>query len=238
MLDGPSPVEDRRETLADVARLNWLFGGCALSLVHVKRLSSTRPPNRRLTILDVGTGSSDLPRALVRWARRVGRPIRVFALDRDPDTVLVARELNSRYPEITLLQGDALHLPVRAAAVDVVVSALTIHHFDPRAATRVLAEMKRAAAVGLLVNDLDRRWTAWTLVWLATRILTRNRMSRHDGPLSVRRAYLAGELRALCAEAGLRDARIIRYPLLLRQCIVHEIRVATALGVDTRVACP
>ena len=92
MLDGPVPLTDLRECLSDVARLNALFGGRFLTLVHVKRLAAKLPPGRALTVLDVGTGGGDVPRALVRWARRVRRPIRLFALDRDPAVARVALE--------------------------------------------------------------------------------------------------------------------------------------------------
>ena len=221
MLDRPAPLADLRECLSDVSRLNALFGGRLVTLIHVKRLLSGVPADRLVSVLDVGTGGADIPRALVRWARRAGRRIRVFALDRDGPTLRVARALAAGYPEIVLLQGDALALPVRPASVDVVISALTLHHLEPRAATRSFAEMDAAARRGLVVNDLARSRTAYRVVWLATRLFARNRMSRHDGPLSVRRAYVAGELRALCDDAGLPDVRIFRYPLLFRQCAVR-----------------
>jgi ubiquinone/menaquinone biosynthesis C-methylase UbiE len=172
-------------------------------------------------VLDVGTGGGDVPRALVRWARRAGRPIRVFALDRDPATARVARELARGYPEIAVLQGDAVDLPVRGESVDVITSSLTLHHLDERSAVRHLAEMDRAARGGLVVNDLARSRTAYALVWLVTRVLAANRMSRHDGPVSVRRAYAGEELRALCDKAGLADARILHYAPLLRRCVVR-----------------
>jgi ubiquinone/menaquinone biosynthesis C-methylase UbiE len=221
MLDRPAALADLRESLSDVSRLNALFGGRRVTLIHVERLLSGLPAGRPLTVLDVGTGGADIPRALVRWARRAGRRLRVFALDRDLPTLRVARGLGAGYPEIVLVQGDALALPVRLASVDVVISALTLHHLEPEAAARALAEMDAAARRGLVVNDLVRSRTAYRVVWLATRLLARNRMSRHDGPLSVRRAYAAGELRALCEKAGLFDARIFRYPLLFRHCVVR-----------------
>ena len=74
MIDGPAPLTELRECLSDVARLNAFFGGRFLTLVHVKRLSARLPPGQALTVLDVGTGGGDVPRALVRWARRVRRP--------------------------------------------------------------------------------------------------------------------------------------------------------------------
>jgi hypothetical protein len=40
--------------------------------------------------------------------------------------------------------------------------------------------------------------------WLLSRVFTRNAYSRHDAPLSARRAYTLAEAQALLAEAGLR----------------------------------
>jgi len=221
MLDLPAPPGDRAETLADVARLNALFGGRVMTVSHLKRLIAALPLARPVTVLDVGTGGADLPIALVRWARRAGRRIRVLALDRDRTTLDVARRVTRPYPEIQLLQGDALALPLHARSVDVLVSALMLHHLTPDAAVGSLAEMERAARLGFVVNDLVRSRTAYGLVWLATRILTRNRMSRHDGPLSVRRAYTPDELRTLCEKGGLFDVRVRVYRMLARQCAVR-----------------
>ena len=170
----------------------------------------------------MGTGGGDVPRALVRWARRAGRPIRLFALDRDPAAARVALGRGRGYPEIVVLQGDAVDLPVRSGSVDVVISSLTLHHLEEAAAVRHLAEMDRAAGRGIVVNDLARSRTAYALVWLVTRLFAVNRMSRHDGPVSVQRAYVREELRVLCEKAGFFDAGIFTYPLLLRQCVVRR----------------
>jgi len=220
-LDRQVPLHDLSQCLADVARLNGLFGGRLVTLAHVKRLIAGIPPHRGVTVLDVGTGGADVPRALVRAARRAGRRIRVFALDRDLRILGLARRAAARYPEIIFVQGDAVALPVRPHSVDVVISALTLHHLEPGEAVRYLAEADRAARTGFVVNDLVRSRAAYVLVWLVTRVLARNRMSRHDGPVSVLRAYTPDEVRALCEKAGIFDARVFRYPLLLRQCAVR-----------------
>ena len=49
-----------------------------------------------------------------------------------------------------------------------------------------------------------------------------HRVSRHDGPLSVRRAYSPEELRALAERAGIDRLRIVRHPLLGRMIAVIE----------------
>jgi SAM-dependent methyltransferase len=224
MLDGPIPLTDLAGCLADLARLNTIFGGRFLTVKHIERLLDGVPRDRTITVLDVGTGGADIPCAVARWARRMGRRIRILAMDRDAATLAVARRVTASYPEIALLQGDAQALPVRLGSIDVVISALTLHHLEPSAAVPALAEMDAAARRGILVNDLMRSRAAYCAVWLATRALTRNPISRHDGPLSVRRAYTPGEVRALCEKAGLFDVRVHRYPLLARHCAVRTKR--------------
>lgn len=222
LLDGPAPFAERARSLGDVARLNGAFGGRFVTVRHVRRLLARLPRGRTATVVDFGTGGADIPRALVRWARRARRPIRVIALDLNAATLDVARRTIAGYPEIVLLQADALALPFRRGAVDVAISALTLHHLEPPAATAYLAAMHAVARRGVVVNDLARSRMAWALVWLVTRLLGCGRLSRHDGPLSVRRAYTADELRTLCARAGLAGARVLRYVPLLRLCAVAE----------------
>jgi ubiquinone/menaquinone biosynthesis C-methylase UbiE len=219
LLDGPLPPADLRATLDDLDRLNAWFGGYALTLARVRRVANELPRDRRLVVLDVGGGRGDLAVRIVRWARRAGRAVQVIVLDRDPTMLALARRRTARYPEIALVCGNAAALSLRAGAVDVAVAALTIHHLTPDEATAALAEMARAARV-VVVNDLLRTPIALVLVWLTTRALRLHPVSRHDGPMSVRRAYSADELTALGRRIG-RTVRIRSYPWLGR--LVAEV---------------
>ena len=224
MIDRPASVEEIAGCLETITRLNGLFGGRWLTLRHVRNLLGALPADRLVTVLDVGAGAADIPVALVRWARGAGRRIRVFALDRDSATLRYARAHAAGYPEITLLRGDALALPVRPESVDVVISALTLHHLDPTQAVRYLSEMDAAARLGWVVNDLVRGHAARALVWLLTRVFSRSRMARHDGPMSVLRSYTPPELAALCEKAGLFDVKVVHHAPFIRQCAVRAKR--------------
>jgi len=66
---------------------------------------------------------------------------------------------------------------------------------------------------GFVLNDLARSWHGYAGAWLSSRLATRNRMTRHDAPLSVLRAYTPAELRNLLVRAGIHGAVVRRRPL-------------------------
>jgi hypothetical protein len=216
LLDGPVAPADLAATLADIDRLNAWFGGYALTLREVRRATAGVPPGHPLVVVDVGGGRGDLAVRLVRWARGAGRAIRVVVIDRDAPSLGLPVRAGAAPAEVVRVRADATAMPFRAGAADVVVCSLTLHHLEPDAAVATLAQMRGAARLGVIVNDLLRTRVSLALVWLATRLLARHPMSRHDGPLSVRRAYSPDELRALAARAGLGRLVVRRYPLLGR----------------------
>jgi hypothetical protein len=215
-LDRPVAAADLAATLADVERLSAWFGGYALSRRALARLADGAPRGRALVVADVGGGAGGFAAGLVRWARRRGWPVRVVIVDREGAVLDLARRRCAAHPGIALVQADATALPFRTGAVDVATCALTLHHLEPDAAARSLAEMRAAARLGVVVNDLLRTRLGLALVWVATRLFVRHPFARHDGPLSVRRAYAPAELRALAGQAGIGRLEVRAYPLLGR----------------------
>ena len=219
LLDVPVSPSDLEESLNDISRLNRYFGGSWVTRSHLIRLLG-KLGGGPVTVLDVGSGGGDIPIQLVRWARRRRRRLRVIAVDRDRQILEVARRRARAYPEISFVQADGLQLPVRLGGVDAAISSLTLHHLEPDAAPRLLGEMARVSRIGFVVNDLMRSRVAYVLVWLATRLFASNRVSRHDGPLSVLRAYTSREVRALARRAGIARIQITRHPLCVRLAVV------------------
>ena len=215
-LDSGVPPAARAASLADVDRLNAWFGGHSLSLARVRRAAAAVPRERAVIVVDVGGGEGGFARRVVRWARRAGRRVRVLVVDHDATTAALAAAACADYPEISVVRGAAEALPLAAGAADVAHAALTLHHLDPAAAVVALREMRRACRGRVVVNDLARTRSALLLVWLATRVLPMHPVSRHDGPLSVRRAYAPAELSAFFAAAGLVAFALRRYPMLAR----------------------
>ena len=216
-------------SLADIRMVNRFLGGRRAALHHFARLAECIPGGGKagpISVLDVGAGSADIPVALAEWARGADIDIRVTAVDINPAVVEVAREHVKGYPEITVAVADGLDLPFPDSSFDLVHSALTLHHFPEDKAGLLLKSLASKARHGYIVGDLRRSWAAYWLIYIISRVVTKNRLTRCDGPLSVLRSYTEDELVMLAEGAGLKGFKVVRHPFWRmalvggRQCLV------------------
>ena len=194
MLDrGVLPPAELTTNLDDLARLNRLPGGAAASIDGVALLLDGAAGR----VLDVGTGGGDIP------LRMAARGWSVVALDSDPEVLAIARRATAAEPTVEVVAGDGRSLPFPDAEFDVAHCSLLIHHLDRGEAVALLREMARVARLGVVINDLRRGWLPLLATAVGVAVLGRCRATRHDGLLSVRRAYTVDELDDLLGEAGL-----------------------------------
>lgn len=198
----PLSPEVMRETLRFLERTNRWFGGAGLVLGFLSRWCGGWPRGATIRILDVGTGGADIPVAIAEWARALGLHVAITAIDPVRAVVGVARERASAWPEIAVEQADLTSLAAGNETFDYVTAALLLHHVPPDEAVGALTDMDTLATRGVIVSDLHRTVPAYLAVSLLSRVLG-NVIVRHDGPLSVRRAFRPAELEALARDAGL-----------------------------------
>lgn len=209
------PTHDPYElsvNLHDLERVNRLLGGSAVILTHLTRLLDGQGPDEPITVLDVATGAGDIPAAIRRWALRRRLHVNVIATDLQPQVLDYARRNGAA--ALPLVRHNALRSPFPAGSVDIATCSLALHHFAPEAAVNLLRELDRVARCGVIVNDLRRsRLGYWGARLLALALVgPGHRMTRHDAPLSVLRAYTPDEALALAQEAGWQNARIYLHP--------------------------
>jgi hypothetical protein len=215
LLDRPgAPSAELAESLADIGRLNRM-GPTRTLLAHLGPFLDRfqeEARGRPFRVLDLGTGGADIPVAVVHWARARGVRVSVLGMDVQPEVLSCVAPTARVLPEIRLLAGDATRPPIRPGGVDVVLCSLTLHHLPEDGVVALLRLMAEMGRLGFLVSDLRRSRLAWLAAWVATHLISRNRITRHDGPLSVRRAYTPGELAGLSARAGLPGVEWIPAP--------------------------
>lgn len=211
MDDAAVGVAEMRDALGDLDRLGALLGGWSASFAPLRRRLAGR---RRARILDVGAGSGAMARTLAREALRRGVRADVVAVDLHPAVCRVAGEVARSEPALRVVRADARRLPFADASFDFSIGSLFLHHFAGEDLRAILGEMRRVAGEGVVIADLERSRLAYWGVWLASRVFTRSPVTRHDGPLSVRRAFRREDLeewRRLDGLHGLRWRRAVPF---------------------------
>jgi ubiquinone/menaquinone biosynthesis C-methylase UbiE len=196
------------KSLRFIRGINRWLGYTRATVSHFEHFSRTWARGARVTVLDVATGTADVPAALVEWGDRRGFDVRVVGIDLHDRTIRAAqgRSLDRR---IGLVRADALRLPFADGSFDYVMTSMFLHHLDDDVVVRVLAEMGRVARRGVVVADLVR--DARAVFWIKLLSLCANPMVRHDAVVSVRQSFREGEIVELARRAGLGYVRYSRH---------------------------
>ena len=197
-MDRPQPVSAELDTdLHNLRQLNRYFGSYRLIEHFLRRWLRPRTPMR---VLDLATGSGDIPRLVVDYARRIGAAVSVDAVDQQRSTVEIARRLSANYPEIEFTEGDVMTF--EREPYDVVLCSLALHHFSEADAVTLLRRCRELSQRYVLVADLRRGWLATAGVYLLTSLFYREPMTQTDARLSAERAFSFAEFRSLAELAG------------------------------------
>jgi SAM-dependent methyltransferase len=210
-----------RQELRTLEQLNRRGGGHWLMLRYLNEFAAQHQPTN-LRVLDLGTGSADVPRALVAWARQRQLPIKVTAIDWNSEVLRFAEELNYSHPEIQLENHDLRALPYAPGSFDLVLCSLTLHHFTAPDAVAILRQIRSLSRKGYLVIDLCRTWLTIGTTALFVRILSRSPVFRHDALYSSRAAFTLPELRNLAGQAGINRFQIKTHPLFCRMVLAGK----------------
>jgi 2-polyprenyl-3-methyl-5-hydroxy-6-metoxy-1,4-benzoquinol methylase len=198
LMDRPQPVSAELERdLQNLRQLNRLFGSYALVMKFMHRWIK---PAERLRIIDLATGSGDIPRRLIDYARSIGAAVEIDAVDQQLATLEIAKQLSADYPEISYRHGNILEWK-SAEPYDIVLCSLALHHFSNEDAVRLLRRARELSRGNVLVSDLRRGLLATVGVYLLTAFIFREPMTRYDGRASAARAFSYGEFLDLAADA-------------------------------------
>jgi 2-polyprenyl-3-methyl-5-hydroxy-6-metoxy-1,4-benzoquinol methylase len=206
------PALDERQhyhALKGLSRINRLSVSSRIVWGPLARLAKSLGV-RRLRVLDIATGSGDVPLALWRRGRRRGLELEILGVDISPRAVEYGRRraeqagANLRFEMRNVFEQP---LPEGCHAV---MCSLFLHHLNRNQAVQLLRSMAAAAQHLVLVNDLERSRMGLLAAEAVCRLATTSRVVHIDGPRSVRAAFTPQEAAALAREAGLNNARVER----------------------------
>ncbi len=204
--DDTDPRELER-ALGFIRKINSALGYTRSIIHHLKRFSRSWNPGQRIDIIDLATGSADIPRAILQWAETNHFDMHIVAVDRHPITVRAAAQ--SHDPRLQIVQADVFALPFADKSFDYALTAMFLHHLDEDGIVNVLQSMDRLARRGIIAADLLRHRRAY--LWIKLLTIFSSRMIRHDASVSVAQALIDPEVLALRDQAGLSYATLHRH---------------------------
>jgi ubiquinone/menaquinone biosynthesis C-methylase UbiE len=198
-----------RKSLAFIRTVNGLFGYTRATVSHLERFSRRWKSGQRVDVIDIATGSADVPRAIVRWGERRGFDVHVVGLDRHDETASAARDATANEPRIRIVRGDALAPPFDGGSFDYATCSMFLHHLSDEDAETALRAMNRLARRGVIAADLLRHRRAYA--WISLFTLFANPIVRHDARVSVAQAFSKAEVLAMRERCGLGFTQYYRH---------------------------
>jgi 2-polyprenyl-3-methyl-5-hydroxy-6-metoxy-1,4-benzoquinol methylase len=202
--DDVDPRELER-ALGYIRRVNSALGYTRSIIAHLKRFSRNWKPGERIDIIDLATGSADIPRAILGWAAASNFDVHIVGVDRHAVTARVAAAQGDD-SRLQIVQADVFALPFADHSFDYALTALFLHHLDEDGIVSVLKSMDRLCRRGIIAADILRRRRAY--FWINLLTLFSSRMVRHDATVSVAQALSDPEILSLRDRAGISYATL------------------------------
>lgn len=215
LIDGTDYTDEELvENLADLRRVNKYLGGRGALTRHLFPLIEKIEAmgRRRIRLLDIGTGSADIPAEIVDWGRRRGIEIEFVVIDLNEIAAREARIQTPDYSEIRVVRADAMDLPFADNSFDFVIASMFLHHFESPQAAALLRSFARVARSAFIINDLRRHPIAFYSIKLLTRVFTQNRLVRNDAAVSVLRGFVERDIVEIAAAAETRLQTFRHFP--------------------------
>ena len=193
---GDYTAEEYEGCLIELRCINrWLGDESALKNSLLREIGKANLQN--FSVLDIGAGSGEFLRIIAKFARQQNRQANLFGLELNARSASSILEESKDFSEISAIRGNALSLPFDNNTFDYTICSLFTHHFTDENIIKILAEMKRVSRRKIFVIDLHRHPLAYFLYTTAGKIIIKNRLTRHDGALSILRAFKPEELEEL-----------------------------------------
>jgi 2-polyprenyl-3-methyl-5-hydroxy-6-metoxy-1,4-benzoquinol methylase len=199
---------DLHRALRELESINYLLGGNYVTLNGLTQLLDKKQTTEDIHVADVGCGSGDMLKLMRKLLERRKISAMLTGIDANPNVITYAA---AHTPAVCRIQYEVLDIfsdEFKKRRFDVVTGTLFFHHFTSQQLVAFFNTLKDQVSTGLIINDIHRHWFAYYAIKWLTKIFSRSPMVRHDGPLSVLRAFNRNDIVEILERAGIRNYRI------------------------------
>ena len=215
-----------QDALRGLARLNRLTG-VAASMYRQIRAIANRTRNKTVTLIDVASGSGDLPIAWAKWAKRESIDLHVTTVDVSDLARRVQRQRADKEGiDLTILGRDCVANGI-PSGFDICTNSLFFHHLAEDDAIRLARSMTKAAE-HVVVCDLERSWGNRLLVMWGAHLATRSPMVHVDARRSVEGSFSKPEFESLLSRACDRSIPVKRVLPCRMMATIHREQPSAA----------
>lgn len=160
--------------------------------------------SKKIVITDLGCGSGDLLRAMDRWAKSKGLDVDLVGIDANLFMIKNAEKKSHPNTNIQYKHLDILSAEFAQMEFDIVTINSFCHHLSDTNLIHLLMRIAKHTRIAIIINDLQRHWVSYLTVIFLTKIFNLSKLAKHDGPLSVLRAFRKSELLNILQQADIK----------------------------------
>lgn len=183
-----------RNALDSLARINRFLGGNRITIQGIKILLKNQSVKKEISIIDLGCGNGDMLRVVAEFGLKNNLKLKLMGIDANEYALNYARSLSEGYPNINYLKMDITADEFFEKKADIFLCTLTLHHFRNEEILKILSNLQKNVAIGVVINDLQRSALAYRLFQMVCLVFRLDTMSREDGLLSILRGFKRKEI--------------------------------------------
>lgn len=210
LLDTLIPDErDLRKNLDEMEMINtWC--GSKKSVIHFINKMSKKyvGKNNNISLVDLGCGKGDLLRAIDNWSQKKNIKLDLFGMDINPQSIQYAVENSAANPNIQYRTCDIFSDEFKQHRYDIIFINNVCHHFNDDDLTKLFQQLAKQARMAVFISDLQRNRLSYFLIKWLSKSLNLSYLAKHDGPLSVLRAFHKNELLNILSKADISNYEI------------------------------
>ena len=200
---------EMQNVLKDLKTVNKWLGGNKITIDGIKKLLKNQPKSQEIILLDIGCGDGESLRKCSDFGIKNGYNFKCIGIDFNQNIIDYAQQRSKEYPNLEFRKVDVISEENLIPNCDIALFTLFLHHLSNQEIEDLLRSALTKCRLGLIINDLHRSKQAFNLFQIASKILLRTKIARHDGLVSIARGFRKHEIQKISEQIRDQKSTII-----------------------------